>query len=77
MAPGLAREGAYALLRHAFVDRDVARAWAGTITTNLGSRRALAAAGLSCTDEPAPGVLTYEVSSSVWRALARTADPTS
>jgi RimJ/RimL family protein N-acetyltransferase len=64
---GLATEGAHALLRHAFVDREVGRVWAGTSTTNLGSRRTLAAAGLSCSGEPFPGVLTYEVTRGVWR----------
>jgi RimJ/RimL family protein N-acetyltransferase len=64
---GLATEGAYALLHHAFVDREVGRAWAGTSAANTGSRRTLAAAGLSCTDEPFPGVLTYEVTARVWR----------
>ena len=64
---GLAMEGAYALLHHAFVERDVGRVWAGTSTANTGSRRTLAAVGLSCTDEPFPGVLTYEVTARAWR----------
>ena len=64
---GLAAEGAYALLHHAFIDREVGRVWAGTSTANTGSRRTLAAVGLSCTDEPFPGVLTYEVTARAWR----------
>jgi RimJ/RimL family protein N-acetyltransferase len=64
---GLATEGAYAVLRHAFVDRAVLRVWAGTSTANLGSRRTLAAAGLACTGEPFPGVRTYDVTAAAWR----------
>lgn len=65
---GLATEGVHAVLRHAFVDRGVARVWAGTSTANIGSRRTLAAAGLTCTDEPFPGVLTYEATRDGWRS---------
>jgi RimJ/RimL family protein N-acetyltransferase len=65
---GLATEGVHALLRHAFVDCGVVRVWAGTSTANVGSRRTLAAAGLTCTDEPFRGVLTYEVSRDGWRS---------
>ncbi|WP_372456038.1 GNAT family N-acetyltransferase [Nocardioides lacusdianchii] len=64
---GLATEGTHALLHHAFVDRGVGHVWAGTSTANTGSRRTLAAVGLSCIDEPFPGVLTYEVTARTWR----------
>ena len=65
---GLGAEGATALLRHGFTTVALARIWAGTVTANLASRATLAKVGLTWTAEPAPGVLTYEVTRGEWLA---------
>jgi RimJ/RimL family protein N-acetyltransferase len=63
---GWGLEGTRAVLTHAFSAAAVTRVWAGTVVANTASRRTLAAAGLVQTDEPFPGVLTYEVSRAGW-----------
>ena len=65
---GLGKEGARALVDHAFRDLDLTRIWAGTVIANTASRMTLASVGMEQTDEPWPGVLTYEITRPRWLA---------
>lgn len=63
---GLGLEGARLVLDYGFTGAGVAHIWAGTVSANAASRATLTRLGLECTDEPAPGVLTYEITYDQW-----------
>lgn len=63
---GFGAEGARILLGHGFGDRALARIWAGTTVANTASRKTLESVGLRQTEEPFPGVLTYEITYTEW-----------
>lgn len=65
---GWGSAGARTLLAHAFTALGLTRVWAGTTDANTASRRTLAGVGLVQTDEPWPGVLTYEATRDRWRS---------
>lgn len=70
---GLGLEGSRLLVEHGFTATAVTRIWAGTVTSNTASRATLSRLGMECTDEPLPGVLTYELTLDTWLAR-RSAD---
>ena len=63
---GLGLEGGRLLVEHGFGTVGVTRIWAGTVERNAASRATLSRLGLRCTDEPVPGVLTYEITYEQW-----------
>ena len=68
---GLGIEGARLVVGYGFVESTLSRIWAGTVTANTASRATLSKLGMRCVDEPAPGVLTYEVTPERWLAQGR------
>jgi RimJ/RimL family protein N-acetyltransferase len=54
------------LLDYGFNAVGLARIWAGTVSANTASRATLTKIGLTLISEPAPGVLTYEMSRDDW-----------
>ena len=63
---GFGLEGARLVVEHGFAEARINRIWAGTVTANEASRATLSRLGMVCTDEPAPGILTYEVTLMQW-----------
>ena len=63
---GFGKEGALALVDHAFTDLALDRVWAGTLAANTASRRTLAAVGLAPTTPSIPDVLTFQITRLQW-----------
>jgi RimJ/RimL family protein N-acetyltransferase len=63
---GLGIEGARLVLDQGFTSAGITHIWAGTVSANAASRAMLTRLGLECIGEPAPGVLTYEITLDQW-----------